>query len=141
MSTRRGFMAFTASAVAAGFAPPIGAANAVAVKLPSIRKPASDHPDAVLIRLCAQHVVNMDAYNHDAGDLDAEDCPLWLAYASTRDAISTARPQTMDGFLAKARAAKAEARTPGGEENPENCPAARWAWDLVNDLLAGSVGA
>ena len=139
MSTRRGFMAFTAGAVVTGFVPPIGAAYGDELRPPA-RKYLPGHPDAELIRLCAQHVVNMDAYNHDAGDLDAEDCPLWLAYASTRDAISNARPQTMDGFLAKARAAKAEARTPGGEENPENCPAARWAWDLVNDLLAGSVG-
>jgi hypothetical protein len=92
-------------------------------------------PDADLIRFCAEHVVNMDAFNRDRSDLDAEDNPLWAAYERTRDAIHEARPQTIEGMLAKARAAKVEALMPDGRENPSNCPAETWAWDLLNDLL------
>jgi hypothetical protein len=38
-------------------------------------------------------------------------------------------------MLAKARAAKAEARTLNGGEMPEGSIGADWAWDLMNDLL------
>jgi len=92
-------------------------------------------PDAELIRLCAEHIANMAAYNADGGNLEPEDDPLWHAYERTREAISAARPQTVEGMLAKAQAAEAEARTPDGGENPENCPAADWAWDLMHDFL------
>ena len=60
---------------------------------------------------------------------------LWQAYARSRDAIRDAEPQTMDGLVAKARAAKAEARIGNGFDKPEGTPAEYWAWDLVNDLL------
>ena len=98
------------------------------------------HPDAELIAVCAEHVINHATYNLDGGRRELDGDPLWAAYERTRDAITEAVPRTLDGMLAKARAAKAEATQPDGTENPENCPAARWAWDLVNDLLAGSVG-
>jgi hypothetical protein len=96
---------------------------------------AATSPDADLIRFCAEHVVNMDAFNRDSSDLDAEDNPLWVAYERTRDAIHEARPQTVEGMLAEARAAKSEALMPDGRENPSNSPAETWAWDLLNDLL------
>ncbi len=92
-------------------------------------------PDAALIALCTSHVRNLDAYNSHGGRLEPEDDPLWLAYSATRDAISEARPQTMRGMLAKAQAAKFEARIPEGGENPSGTPAEGWAWDLVQDLL------
>ncbi len=96
------------------------------------------HPDAALIAACAEHAANLAAYNRDGGKLNLDDDPLWAAYERTRDAISDAVQHTLDGMLAKAWAAKAEATHPDGTENPENCPAATWAWDLVNDLLRGT---
>ncbi len=101
--------------------------------------PADD--DAALIRLSAEHVANFAAYDAHggAGPLDAPDL-LWDAYERTRNAISAARPRTLAGVLAKARAAKAEAQRSDGGENPDGTMAQVWAWDLVNDLLAGSAG-
>jgi hypothetical protein len=125
MTPRRDFLALAAGAVAAGTVLPIGVAG------------AAEHHDADLIRICAEHVVNMDAYNRSGAQLPLDDDPLWLAYERTRDAIHGAKPKTIEGMLAKARAAKAEARGLDGSENPECTPAAYWAWDLVNDLLAG----
>jgi len=100
-----------------------------------VAEPALDHLDADLIRLCAQHAVNREVYNRNGIQLDPKDDPLFAAYARTRDAISAAKPTTLEGMLAKARAAKAEAREPYGSEEPAHCPAADWAWDLVGDLL------
>lgn len=91
------------------------------------------HPDGALISACAEHVANVEAYHGDDGEVACD--PLWLAYAQTRDTITDAKPQTMAGVLAKARAAKAEAMTLAGREDPQNGPAAGWAWDLVGDLL------
>jgi hypothetical protein len=39
-------------------------------------------------------------------------------------------------MMAKARAAKAEARRPDGTEEHRGTMGEVWAWDLVNDLLA-----
>ncbi|MFT8245220.1 hypothetical protein [Roseomonas sp. BN140053] len=100
-----------------------------------LKPPAPADADAELVALCAQHITNMDNYNRDGGILEYEVDPLWQAYERTRDAIHAAVPQTLAGMLAKARAAKAEARGLRGDENPDNTPAEYWAWDLVNDLL------
>ena len=64
--------------------------------------------------------------------MDAKHNPLWAAYEQTRDAIHEAEPQSIQGMLAKARAAKIEA---GPRDDPDDGVAIRWAWDLVNDLL------
>ncbi|WP_431284949.1 hypothetical protein ACQW02_09085 [Humitalea sp. 24SJ18S-53] len=96
---------------------------------------AATNPDAAIIRFCAQHVTNIAAYNIDGGVLEYDDDPLWAAYVTTLDAMYAAVPQTMAGILAKAMAAKAEAKAPNGKDAPANSPAAIWAWDLVNDLL------
>ncbi len=103
----------------------------------NLSTPAGD--DAELIRVCAEHAHNLAVYNNDGdpGPMDAPD-PLWDRYEATRNAISEAKPSTLEGMLAKARAAKAEAGRPDGSENPDGTPAARWAWDLVNDLLGGT---
>ena len=117
-----------------------GVAGAVALPVAGNPAQSSASADADLIRICAEHVDNMAAYNRDGGKLPMDEPdPLWDAYERTRDAISAAKPRTLEGMLAKARAAKAEA-TPlhaDDEENPAGSPAERWAWDLVNDLLAG----
>ena len=121
----------------------LGGAAALAAAPVALAVQVPDHPDADLVRLCADHAANMHAYNRDGGlgEIDDPD-PLWDAYARTRDAITDARPRTLVGLQAKARAAKAEAMSSrlDGTEMPEGTPAEGWAWDLVNDLLAiGSV--
>ena len=91
--------------------------------------------DAELIRICAEHIVNRDAYNNNptCGALPYEEDPLWLAYERTLIAVSEAEPKTLAGLAAKARATKAEATHPDGTEAPED--EIDWAWDLVNDLI------
>lgn len=106
---------------------------AATAALPAVARTA--HPDAELITLCAEHIRNRAAYNDHGGYLEPEDCPLWIAYERTCDAISAAKPQTIEGIMAKARAAQAEARMPGGDYEPDYGPAGRWALDLVNDLV------
>jgi len=115
---------------------------ALASCIPTPAPAAEPHAgaDAELIALCAQHIVNMDAYNRDGGHLELEDDPLWHAYVQTRDAIDAAEPQTIEGILAKVRAAKAEAGEPDGSQDFENGPAGRWSWDVANDLIRLSAG-
>ena len=137
---RRNLLAGVAGAITL---PPAGVASSTVRTLDggSVTQPTASI-DADLVRICAEHVVNMEAYNRDGGMLSAgEPDPLWTAYAQTREAISAAKPRTLQGMLAKARAAKAEARQPDGTHDPEGSPAEEWAWDLVNDLLAGRAGA
>jgi hypothetical protein len=97
---------------------------------------AADHPDAALIRICDAHGALMDLVNSGV-DGDDDDGPTWQAYDRSRDAITAFRPETIEGMLAKARAAKAEARRADGSEMEDGggTPAEGWAWDLVNDLL------
>lgn len=91
-------------------------------------------PDAELIRICEAHPEKIRAAEEDS--TYEEDCPLWLAYERSRDAIHAAVPMTLAGIIAKARAAKVEAANPeGGTESPSGTPGETWAWDLVNDLL------
>ena len=97
------------------------------------------NPDAELIQICAGHAARIAAVNH--GPDEEDDGPLWQAYQRSRDAIHAAVPVTMAGMVAKARAAKAEARNADGSESPSCCPAETWAWDLVNDLLRLNEGA
>lgn len=88
---------------------------------------APSHPDADLIAVCAGHAARIKAYNQGDGDLAAlDDDPLWAAYEASRNFIGNAKPCALEGVLAKARAAKAEAGSMGEV----------WAWDIVDDLLA-----
>lgn len=112
-------------------------AAAVFAAVPAALAQSSSHPDADLIRLCAEHIGNMAAFN--ASDSDSDDDPAWLAYERTSAAIGSAKPRTIAGMQAKARAAKAEAKGPDGRDDPYGTHAEKWAWDLVRDLL-GSVG-
>ncbi len=95
--------------------------------------------DAELIATCAEHIVNLKTYNRDGGYLECADDPLWQAYERTLDAIDCAETHTVEGMLAKARAAKAEALQLDGSDNWQNGTAARWAGDLLCALLAGDV--
>ena len=112
-------------------------AAALLAAAPSAMAESSAHPDAELIRTCAEHVVNLQVFEASSSDLDD---PLWQACCRTHDFISAAKPKTLAGMLAKARAAKAVALNSDGSENPEGTPGLYWAWDLMNDLLAGTAG-
>lgn len=118
-------------------------AAAASVTLPGVTMAdgagQSASPDADLVRLCAEHIVNRDAFNASSCDAD-DDEPLWVAYCRTKRAITASQPQTLDGLRAKALAAKTEATLPNGTEDPEGTPAATWAWSIVNDLVAGRAG-
>ncbi len=130
-SGRRRVLAGAAAAV-------LGGTLASCIPLPA--PTAEAEPDAELIALCARHIANMNTYNRDGGYLELEDDPLWHAYEQTMIAISDAKPQTIRGVLAKAHAAKAEGTGLGGSEDFENCPAVRWGWDVVNDLIRLNAG-
>jgi hypothetical protein len=133
-ASRRGVL----SGLAALTAPSIPAMAAEGVNLThplSARRPP---PDAELIRVCEGHRTVVEALQHCNC---LEDCPHWLAYERSRDAIHAVVPVTLAGMVAKARAAKIEARNLDGTENPDGCPAENWAWDLVNDLLRLEGGA
>ena len=101
-----------------------------AALLPVSAKVATPNPDAELI-------VAFNTGNSDGSDSD----PLWIAYATSRDAIHDAQPQTLAGMRAKALVAKTEALRPDGTEDPDGTVAPHWAWDLVNDLLRLTGGA
>jgi hypothetical protein len=69
----------------------------------------TSHPDAELIRICAEPGVNIDTHNRSGDDgRDLAVDPLWLAYERPRDAIRDGKPRTREGVLAKAPAAKAK---------------------------------
>lgn len=114
----------------------IGAAGLLYTKGDAATLPA-DHPDAALIRICAEHIVNYHAYNDHGGPMEPEDDPLWLAYDRTLEAIIAAKPQTLAGMVAKAQVAKVEATDPEGDEAEKVISGMDdwFAWDLVNDLL------
>jgi hypothetical protein len=95
--------------------------------------PDASPPDDDLIRCCADHAKCMAAVR-EAPD-EEEDGPAWRAYEKNRDAISAARPQTLIGMIAKARAAKLEAGFWDTTENIHGTMAEPWAWGLVNSLL------
>lgn len=125
--SRRGVLASAAGLLA------LGGATAAA---PAVASGPDAALDAELIATCAEHAVNVAAYNRAGGAAEESgDDPLWLAYERTRDAISAAEPRTLEGALAKALAAKAEARRSDGSEDPADGPAAAWAWDVLGDLL------
>ena len=103
--------------------------------LPPVTAPVvAVSPDADIIRLCAEHIDNLRAYNDSDIDLPDGD-PLQVAYERTLEALCDAEPQTMAGMVAKARAAKVEAIGQDGEEVEFYNMGHNWAMDLVNDLL------
>jgi hypothetical protein len=108
-----------------------------AAALPALAAPAaaSPGPDADLIRICAEHIANRDAFNASPIPAEPDNDPLWQAYCRTYDAIEAAKPQTIDGVLAKARATAAEGEILDETGFPTDPTAQAWAWEVVNDLL------
>jgi hypothetical protein len=92
------------------------------------------NPDAQLIALCERHLANMAALDANPSDWE-ESNPALTAYDSTRDAITSARAQTLAGMVAIAGAAKAEAAMPDGAEMFDCTMGGVWAWNIMNDLL------
>ncbi|WP_043839332.1 hypothetical protein [Muricoccus aerilatus] len=89
------------------------------------------NPDAELIRLCDAHPTLLAELKTEGAGHGY--CRRWQAYERNRDAISAAVPMTMAGIVAKALAARAEAR--GSDETVHGTVAELWAWDLVKDLV------
>jgi hypothetical protein len=100
--------------------------------------PLTSPEDAELIALCARHSTLRRAWSaSDAGpylEYDPATDPLWQAYMAAENAIDEARPKSLAGLMAKARAAVEEATTPSGSIMTNGTTEA-WSWDLVNDLL------
>jgi hypothetical protein len=98
--------------------------------------PHADHPqrDAALIQACAEYPAVTDAYNRRP-EADGDEGPTWEAYQRVCEAICDGVPMTLEGMLAKAKAAKFDALCPDGTERPDGAMASTWAWQLVNDLL------
>ena len=124
--TRRATLAGTAAATPATVA--ATGANAL-----------EQNPDAELIRVCAQHAINMDTLNSIDGW--EENDPIWLAYDETRDFITKAEPKTFAGVLAMARAARHEATGLDGKENWPGGMGQEWAPEIINHLLRVTGGA
>jgi hypothetical protein len=108
---------------------------AAAIGIPAVAHAAGANPDAELIATCGQHIVNRNAYNNYSGGVDDERERLWDAYDETRDFISDTRAQTIDGIVAKIKAAKAEATSLDGDEDWEDGLSNGWAVDCCEDLL------
>ena len=100
---------------------------------------AAQNPDAELIRVCAQHVINMDALNSVEGW--NEGGPVWTDYDEIRDFITDAQPQTLAGVLAMARAARREATDLDGEERWSGSMGEAWAPEIINHMLRIAGGA
>lgn len=128
VSTRRSLFAAT-GAVVMGSGITAGFAASVADLVPT-------DPDAELIALCDEHIKNHRAFNLDGGHLENERDPLWASYERTYAPIDDAKPVTMAGVLAKARAAQNEAVNPnnGGFDWDEGTYL-KWSSDVVDDLL------
>ena len=101
------------------------------------RPAPADNPDAELIRLFEAHGALSRAC--DASDpestLDMKDDPLFRAYGESCDLIRAARPKTLAGIVAKAKAAVAEDPALADPEYTSHGPAETWSFDVVNDLI------
>jgi hypothetical protein len=98
--------------------------------------PATVRPDAGLVIACQQHLRNIDACNADPEDAGPGN-PISAEYERALDIISAAKPVTLEGLAAKARAALAEAES----EAPPEGPGQELIWDVVNDLVRIAGGA
>ncbi len=98
---------------------------------------STPHPDADIIRLCAEHIANFRAFNTSTHDDESPEYESqWEAYCRTREAIDAVRPATtVEGILAKFRAAQNKARQPDGTEDWEYDIVANWTGGIVKDLL------
>ena len=98
---------------------------------------ATDNPDAELIRLCAAHGAIARACDESdpESSLDIDDDPLFYAYGLSCDLIRKARPVTLAGIIAKAKAVVVEDPKIADPEYCSHGPAESWSFDLVNDLI------
>jgi hypothetical protein len=92
-------------------------------------------PDAELIALCGTMPAALRDLNATPADLE-DASPEWLPYDRVADAMRKARPETMAGVLAMARATMAHARDGGGaDEADPGGVVAVWSWAIVRHLL------
>jgi hypothetical protein len=109
--------------------------NSGVVATPAAALAPATSADARLIALCAQHIRNYDAVKCGPDDDDPSVAQLWAAYNGTHKEICEAKPQTIAGVLAKARAALVEARVPDGRFVFGGSSGERWACDLTLDIV------
>ncbi|MEO3475766.1 hypothetical protein AAFN86_28200 [Roseomonas sp. CAU 1739] len=91
--------------------------------------------DAPLIALCDTMSDVLRDLSATPADLD-DTSPEWRPYDRIADAMCAARPETMEGIMAMARATMAHARDGGGADDDEpDGVVAVWAWAIVRHLL------
>ncbi len=124
MTTRRDLLGLTAGAVAAG-------------AVPVVPQVAPVHPDAELIRVCAEHQRAYDLVNSCGFDDDSPGyIALYDAYIRHHDRLTALRATTREGAEAKMRSIMKEGRMCDGRLDVEGMTAAQWAMDTLQDLLA-----
>ena len=116
----------------------VGAAGASTLPvsvMPAAQAATRAHPDTDLLEACAEHTRLHAAIKSSLGDHD----PLWDAFDRVCATIGSAKPRSISGMVAKARAAVLEAWMPDGSEDPDGSIAEVWSWQLAKDLarLAG----
>ena len=94
---------------------------------------SAPQPDAALIAACERHIVNHATYNAVAPvtRIDPVNDPLWAAYLESHEAVGATAATTLEGLIAKARAALVE--NDGGFEAGDT--GAVWAYHILRDLL------
>jgi hypothetical protein len=101
---------------------------------------APEDPDAELIALCRRHIANLHARSVSSHRYDyAMDNPDFIACCESRNALHDAHAKTIEGVIAKARAAQIAAHYWAGDiENyaPGDDAASQFAWEIVCDLVA-----
>lgn len=112
-------------------------AASLAVAGPAAQPSAAD-PDAEVLHACHEHRLRLRAVCASPGCTDSpEGASLWQAYSDASRAIGAARPRTMAGILAKARAAMSEAIVDELFDGDHDCfgfNSHAWAWELLQDL-------
>ncbi|WBV44024.1 hypothetical protein [Pseudoroseomonas cervicalis] len=90
---------------------------------------SQSHPDAALIAACIEHVTNLLDHIVDGDDLDT------ASYRRTRDLITAARAQSLNGLIARATAAMIEGANSFYRQGDPGSLALLWSWRLVDDLV------
>jgi hypothetical protein len=97
---------------------------------------AAGHPDAELLRVCALCLKLRDAINAAPSEIDGDEHPAWGAYIAAGHRIGELEAQTIDGMVAKARVAMAEAtKIDGTELSYDLLPPVSWGWGVMRDVL------
>jgi hypothetical protein len=101
--------------------------GAVALPVAAGGAAAGVHPDAALIAACREKARMAAVLNASVVDMDGS--PTEAAYLATLNAIGEAEPQTLEGWLAKAEAARGDVHETG-----DGTLALQWAWALMHDM-------